>query len=266
MSQQSKLCNKTRNFCFQETLRCNCNFTVCYRYTYPFFGSAAPILTHPPVEARRGAKVLVPQSFCAFDFATTPQQIADTFNRYVLILESNDHMVTLVKKQAIAFLYTKVRQTEVATLWCNSDPWSQGLEIIAIEDYYFICFGTDVIRTKSFLLRAATKLGKGNVFTGVCDSVHRRGLPQCMLPPPGPGTTTPSRTRHPPPEQTPPGPGTPPHQTPPREADSSIRSMRGRYASCWNVFLWTLCWLSSYGYVKFAVIDIPITVSWVLSI
>ena len=48
-------------------------------------------------------------------------------------------------------------------------------------------------------------------------------------PPPGPG-------RHPPWDQTetPPGPGRHP---PPREADSSIRSTSGRYASYWNAFL-----------------------------
>ena len=86
-------------------------------------------------------------------------------------------------------------------------------------------------------LPAATKLGQGNVFTGVCDSVHRRGrggLPQCML------GCQPPRTR-----QTP-GPGRPPRdQTapcpdqadPPREADASIQSMSGRYASYWNAFL-----------------------------
>ena len=78
-------------------------------------------------------------------------------------------------------------------------------------------------------LPAATKLGQGNVFTGVCDSVHRGGLPQCML---GyrPPAQTPTRSRHPPdqtppradpPEQTPPwkqtppGPDTPREQTPP---------------------------------------------------
>ena len=31
------------------------------------------------------------------------------------------------------------------------------------------------------LLLPATKLGQDNIFTGVCDSVHRGGLPQCML-------------------------------------------------------------------------------------
>ena len=49
------------------------------------------------------------------------------------------------------------------------------------------------------LLPAATKLGQGNVFTGVCDSVHRGVcLPQCML-----GYHTPPQSRHPS-EQTPP--------------------------------------------------------------
>ena len=73
--------------------------------------------------------------------------------------------------------------------------------------------------------------------------------------PPGAGTPldqTSPQTRHPPWEQTPPGPGThppgpgtpPQEQTPPQtrhpsppEADSSIRSTSGRYASYWNAFL-----------------------------
>ena len=65
------------------------------------------------------------------------------------------------------------------------------------------------------LLPAATKLGQGNVFTGVCDSVHRGGLPQCML-----GYHPPPQTK-PPREQTPP-PGTRPpwEQTPPPGADT----------------------------------------------
>ena len=87
----------------------------------------------------------------------------------------------------------------------------------------------------------------------VIHSVHRGGggLPQCMLgyppdqadtpqdqTPPGPG-------RHPPRSDTPPGPGRhPPSQDqadpPPREADSSIRSTSGRYASYWNAFLFLL--------------------------
>ena len=70
-------------------------------------------------------------------------------------------------------------------------------------------------------LPPATKLGQGYVFTGVCDSVHRGGVPDQVPPrdqvhppwdqvhPPRPGT--PPRTRY-----TPLGPGTPPRdQVPP---------------------------------------------------
>ena len=112
------------------------------------------------------------------------------------------------------------------------------------------------------------KLGQGNVFTGICDSVHGGGggcMPQCMLgckppwtrhTPPDQAHTPRSRppqTRHttPRPGTPPPGPGTPPtppeqthpptRHTPleqaPREADTSIRSMSGQYASYWNAFL-----------------------------
>ena len=54
------------------------------------------------------------------------------------------------------------------------------------------------------LLRAATKLGQGNVFTGNCDSVHGGGV--CLRYPP--------LGRHTPWADTPPG-QTPPRQTPP---------------------------------------------------
>ena len=106
------------------------------------------------------------------------------------------------------------------------------------------------------LLPAATKLGQGNIFTSVCQEFCPRGggggcLPQCMLgfppgaDPPGPGTppeqtprdqTHTPRTRPTPPEQTSP-PGPDPH---PREADCSIRSTSGRYASYWNAFLFRI--------------------------
>ena len=53
---------------------------------------------------------------------------------------------------------------------------------------------------------------EGYVFTPVCHSVHRGGLPQCML-----GYYPSPQTRHPPPTRQPcPGPGTPREQTPPR--------------------------------------------------
>ena len=60
-------------------------------------------------------------------------------------------------------------------------PWSKGPK----------CSGFHL------LLPAATKLGQGNVFTGICDSVQGQGcLPQCML---GyPPEQTPPQSRHPP--------------------------------------------------------------------
>ena len=101
---------------------------------------------------------------------------------------------------------------------------------------------------------------EGYVITPVCHSVHRGGLPQCILgyhapradslwteapPPPGadttqtrhpPGADTP-RTRHPPRADTPPGPAPP--------ADGYCC---GRYASYWNAFLFTL--ISSFSCEK----------------
>ena len=89
-------------------------------------------------------------------------------------------------------------------------------------------------------------------------SVHGGGvgcLPQCMLgchpprmenPPPGPGRPPPDQA-DPPRMENPPGPGRPPpgpgRPPPPREADSSIRSTSGRYASYWNAFLCLLVFL-----------------------
>ena len=119
-----------------------------------------------------------------------------------------------------------------------------------------------------YFLPAATKFGQGNVFTGICDSVHREGgvyLSACWDTNP-PGADTPPQNRHPPWSRHPPGsrppsgPDTPqsrhlpgtrhppeqtcpkgdnlPEQTPPnREADSGIQSTRGQYASYWNAFL-----------------------------
>ena len=107
------------------------------------------------------------------------------------------------------------------------------------------------------LLPAATKLWPWILFLhlSVIHSVHRGGLPQCMLgyhPPGG----RPPKTRHPPgPDPHPPKadhhpPGTRPPQKqtppsreqtpPPREANSSIRSTSGRYASYWNAYLYCL--------------------------
>ena len=74
---------------------------------------------------------------------------------------------------------------------------------------------------------------------GVCLSACWDIPPQQHHPPPSrhpPGADTP-RTRY-----APPGPDPPPGSRPPREADSSIRSTSGRYASYWNAFLFNKGW------------------------
>ena len=122
--------------------------------------------------------------------------------------------------------------------------------------------------------RPKRSFGQGNVFTPVCDSVNRGGVPDQAPPrdqagtPPDQAGTPPDQagtpgTRHPPPRPgryPPPRPGRnpPPDQggtpldqagtpqdqtpppgpdTPPGTADSRIRSTFGRYASYWNAFL-----------------------------
>ncbi|XP_029475642.1 centrosomal protein of 120 kDa isoform X2 [Rhinatrema bivittatum] len=81
------------HFCFSIDLRSVHDLEVGFpvnctlRYSYPFFGSAAPIMTNPPVEVRKNMEVFLPQSYCAFDFATMPHQLQDTFFRLPLLVE-----------------------------------------------------------------------------------------------------------------------------------------------------------------------------------
>ncbi|NXE48495.1 CE120 protein, partial [Casuarius casuarius] len=83
----------SHHFCFSVDLRSIRGLEVGFpincilRYSYPFFGSAAPIMTNPPVEIRKNMEVFLPQSYCAFDFATTPHQLQDTFFRLPLLVE-----------------------------------------------------------------------------------------------------------------------------------------------------------------------------------
>ncbi|XP_068278587.1 centrosomal protein of 120 kDa isoform X2 [Nyctibius grandis] len=83
----------SHHFCFSIDLRSIHGLEVGFpincilRYSYPFFGSAAPIMTSPPVEVRKNMEVFLPQSYCAFDFATIPHQLQDTFFRLPLLVE-----------------------------------------------------------------------------------------------------------------------------------------------------------------------------------
>ncbi|XP_048705339.1 centrosomal protein of 120 kDa isoform X4 [Caretta caretta] len=83
----------SHHFCFSIDLQSIHNLEAGFpvncilRYSYPFFGSAAPIMTNPPVEVRKNMEVFLPQSYCAFDFATMPHQLQDTFFRLPLLVE-----------------------------------------------------------------------------------------------------------------------------------------------------------------------------------
>ncbi|NXI98327.1 CE120 protein, partial [Psophia crepitans] len=83
----------SHRFCFSIDLRSIRGLEVGFpincilRYSYPFFGSAAPIMTNPPVEVRKNMEVFLPQSYCAFDFATIPHHLQDTFFRLPLLVE-----------------------------------------------------------------------------------------------------------------------------------------------------------------------------------
>ncbi|XP_078141380.1 centrosomal protein of 120 kDa [Centroberyx gerrardi] len=85
--------SSAHHFCFSLDLRSLGNLSLTHpvaatlRYSYHFFGSAAPIMTNPPVELQRNMEVFLPQSYCAFDFAALPQQLQDTFLRVPLLVE-----------------------------------------------------------------------------------------------------------------------------------------------------------------------------------
>ncbi|XP_033827951.1 centrosomal protein of 120 kDa isoform X2 [Periophthalmus magnuspinnatus] len=80
------------HFCFSLDLRSIGNLRLPHpisatlRYQYSFFGSSAPVMT-PVVTLSRHSEALLPQSFCAFDFAALPQQLHLSFNTVPLVVE-----------------------------------------------------------------------------------------------------------------------------------------------------------------------------------
>ncbi|KAM7415551.1 hypothetical protein PAMA_017861 [Pampus argenteus] len=85
--------SSAHHYCFSLDLHSLGNLSLKHpiaatlRYSYQFFGSAAPIMTNPPVELQRNMEASLPQSYCAFDFAALPQQLQDTFLRVPLVVE-----------------------------------------------------------------------------------------------------------------------------------------------------------------------------------
>ena len=68
------------------------------------------------------------------------------------------------------------KQSEMC--YCKGGDRRRGLE--PVRNYFRMGSTVNPV-LEDALLPPATKLGQGYVFTRVCDSVHRGGLPQCML-------------------------------------------------------------------------------------
>ncbi|KAB1281105.1 Centrosomal protein of 120 kDa [Camelus dromedarius] len=110
-------------------------------YSYPFFGSAAPIMTNPPIEVRKNMEVFLPQSYCAFDFATLPHQLQDTFLRIPLLVElwhkdkmSKDLLLGVARIQLSNVLSSeKTRFLGSNGEQCWRQTYSESVPIIAAQ-------------------------------------------------------------------------------------------------------------------------------------
>ena len=141
--------------------------------------------------------------------------------------------------------YINLFVTLADIVFCDGHCWEAMIQVAQC------CMTVDPKHTSGNLYRPQRSWAKV-IFSQACvqNSVHGGGggcLPQCMLgyqPQPPQSRHSPG-TRHPPSKEqthipgadTPLGADTPWNQAPPREADCSIRSTSGRYASYWNAFL-----------------------------
>uniref|UniRef100_A0A8C2P7U5 Centrosomal protein of 120 kDa n=2 Tax=Capra hircus TaxID=9925 RepID=A0A8C2P7U5_CAPHI len=137
----------SHHFCFSIDLRSIHDLEVGFpincilRYSYPFFGSAAPIMTNPPVEVRKNMEVFLPQSYCAFDFATLPHQLQDTFLRIPLLVElwhkdkmSKDLLLGIARIQLSNILSSeKTRFLGSNGEQCWRQTFSESVPIIATQ-------------------------------------------------------------------------------------------------------------------------------------
>ncbi|XP_032123578.1 centrosomal protein of 120 kDa isoform X1 [Sapajus apella] len=137
----------SHHFCFSIDLRSILALEIGFpincilRYSYPFFGSAAPIMTNPPVEVRKNMEVFLPQSYCAFDFATMPHQLQDTFLRIPLLVElwhkdkmSKDLLLGIARIQLSNILSSeKTRFLGSSGEQCWRQTYSETVPVIAAQ-------------------------------------------------------------------------------------------------------------------------------------
>ncbi|XP_006871693.1 PREDICTED: centrosomal protein of 120 kDa [Chrysochloris asiatica] len=135
------------HFCFSIDLRSIHDLEVGFpincilRYSYPFFGSAAPIMTNPPVEVRKNMEVFLPQSYCAFDFATMPHQLQETFLRIPLLVElwhkdkmSKDLLLGIARIQlSNIFSSEKTRFLGADGEQCWRQTYSESVPVMAAQ-------------------------------------------------------------------------------------------------------------------------------------
>ncbi|XP_005069102.1 centrosomal protein of 120 kDa isoform X2 [Mesocricetus auratus] len=137
----------SHHFCFSIDLRSIHGLELSFpvncilRYSYPFFGSAAPIMTNPPVEVRKNMEVFLPQSYCAFDFATMPHQLQDTFLRIPLLVElwhkdkmSKDLLLGIARVQlSNIFSAEKTRFLGANGEQCWRQTYSESVPVMAAQ-------------------------------------------------------------------------------------------------------------------------------------
>ncbi|KAI9106039.1 Cep120 protein-domain-containing protein [Phlyctochytrium arcticum] len=89
----SPLPNAWHQYRFSIDLRSIKNFapqaaTIYLKYSYPAFGTVAPISTHPPLNiSRTPHECLLPHSFCAFEFVMAPDRLQTYLEAVPLVVE-----------------------------------------------------------------------------------------------------------------------------------------------------------------------------------
>uniref|UniRef100_A0A4W5QUN2 Centrosomal protein of 120 kDa n=1 Tax=Hucho hucho TaxID=62062 RepID=A0A4W5QUN2_9TELE len=206
--------SSAHHYCFSMDLRSIRNLNLGFpvsctlRYAYQFFGSAAPIMTNPPVEVKRNMEVFLPQSYCAFDFAALPHQVQDTFLRVPLVVEvwhkntsSRDILLGTASIQ-LSHLLTAEKSRFLGPM--GQQHWRQTFSerIPVIKAQEFSAAGTGPSEKVAELCYVTTleNLGLVKVQDIVMSESSQNGYPVAQKTVPAPRTAPPSSAGGVPPE------------------------------------------------------------------
>uniref|UniRef100_A0A4W3INE9 Centrosomal protein 120 n=1 Tax=Callorhinchus milii TaxID=7868 RepID=A0A4W3INE9_CALMI len=174
------------HYCFALDLRSIGQLDVGFpvncivRYSYPFFGTAAPIMTNPPMEVRKNMEVVFPQSYCAFDFATLPHQLQDTFLRLPLLVEvwhkdkmTKDMLLGVARLQLSNVLTSdKSRFLGSSDEQCWRQTFSDRIPVIGaqgsnnkIAELYYLMTLEDygLVKTQQVIVSDSSQVGRGKI-------------------------------------------------------------------------------------------------------